>query len=166
MKTMQIRLAAMLTLSGLLSAIAGCGGNPARATAKPSNADFSIEFAMDGSGKPTGMTITPDDGDAWLEVVKQPGPRDNQVVWTSKSEFKIRFGQIDDPQLPLKRNKRLGDEKEDWNLSTKENGQWVYRLRLSQGSGSGKREVVGAKYFVKHLPSGVEFDPVIIVGRY
>ena len=144
MKTMQIRLAAMLILSGLLSAIAGCGGNPARATAKPSNADFSIEFVMDGSGKPTGMTITPDGGDAWLDVVKQPGPRDNQVVWTSKSEFEIRFGQIDDPQLPLKRNKRLGDEKEVWNLSTSENGQWVYRLRLSQGSGSGKREVVGA----------------------
>ena len=105
MKTMQIRLAAMLILSGLLSAIAGCGGNPARATAKPSNADFSIEFVMDGSGKPTGMTIAPDDGDAWLDVVKQPGPRDNPVVWTSKSEFEIRFGQIDDPQLPLKRQK-------------------------------------------------------------
>lgn len=166
MKSMQIRLVATLALSGLLSGLVGCAGTPAQKMVKPSKADFSIEFTLDSGGRPTGMTITPDDGDAWLDVVKQPGPRDNQVVWTSRSEFQIRFGQIDDPQLPLKRNKRLGDEQEAWNPSSKENDQWVYRLKLSQGSGSGRREVVGAKYFVKHLPSAVEFDPVIIVGRY
>jgi len=166
MKSMQIRPVAMLALSGLLSGLVGCADTSAQKMVKPSNADFSIEFALDASGTPTGMTITPDDGDAWLDVVKQPGPRDNQVVWTSRSEFAIRFGQIDDPQLPLKRNKRLGDEQEGWNPASKENDRWVYRLKLSQGSGSGKREVVGAKYFVKHVPSAVEFDPVIIVGRY
>lgn len=166
MKSMQIRLVAMLAVSGLLSGLAGCAGMPEQSVAKPSYADFAIEFLPDGAGSPTGMTIEPDGGDAWLDVVRQPGPRDNQIIWTCKSKFAIRFGQIDDPQQPLKPNKRLGDEKDGWNMAEEKNGQWAYTLRLSQGSGSGKKEVVGAKYFVKHVESGVEFDPVIIVGRY
>jgi hypothetical protein len=163
---MQIRLVATLAVSGLLSGLAGCADTPAQKMVKPSNADFKIEFLLDAAGRPTGMTIEPDGGDAWLEVVRQPGPRDNQIVWTCQSEFAIRFGQIDDPQQPLKKNKNLGDEKEGWNAAEQKDGQWVYTLRLSQGSGSGKKEIVGAKYFVKHSVSGVEFDPVIIVCRY
>jgi hypothetical protein len=163
---MQIRLVALLAVSGLLSGLAGCADTPAQNLVKPSSADFTIKFLPDGAGTPTGMTIEPNGGDAWLEVVRQPGPGDNQITWTGQSKFGIRFGQIDDPQQPLKPNKKLGDESDGWNMAREKNGQWVYTLHLSQGSGSGKKEVVGAKYFVKHVDSGVEFDPVIIVGRY
>jgi hypothetical protein len=133
-------------------------------TKKPSSAEFSIDFI--GTPQPSGMSITPDGGDAWLQVVTKTGDRHNKVVWQSRQAFSIRFGQIDDPTQPLKPGKHLGNEKPDWNDASgpDKDGLWKYTLTLSQGNGR-TPETVAAKYFVKHVASGQVFDPVIIVGR-
>jgi hypothetical protein len=162
MTTFLVRLGFGFTLACLMSGLAGCVDRPIHAMTKPSFADFSIAFA--GAPQPTSMSITPDEGDVWLQVVKTPGPKDNRVTWQSNQKFSIRFGQLDDPNEPLKPGKRLGNEKQDWNDASEKNGAWEYTLTLSQGAGRG-RETIAAKYFVKHVDSGVVFDPVIIVGR-
>jgi hypothetical protein len=164
MKTILVRLGFGLTLACIVGIASGCGGRPLHGMTKPAYADFDIEFKTDGTGKPTSMIITPGDGDAWLQVVKVPGPKDNRITWQSRQNFKIKFGRIDDPSEPLKPGKRLGNEKDGWNEATETGGIWEYTLKLSQGNGRTK-ETVGAKYSVKHVDSGLEFDPVIIVGR-
>jgi len=162
MKTFLVRLGLGFTLACLVSALMGCAGRPIHAMKKPSSADFNIAFA--GTPQPTSMSITPDGGDVWLQVVKAPGPKDNKVTWQSNQKFSVRFGQIDDPTEPLKPGRRLGNEKQGWNDAVETNGVWQYTLELSQGNGHA-HDTVAAKYFVKHVGSGVIFDPVIIVGR-
>lgn len=164
MKNILVRLGFGFMLACMVGVLAGCAGRPLHAMTKPSYADFDIVFKPDRASPPTSMAISPDDGDAWLQVVKVPGPKDNRITWRSEQNFKIRFGRIDDPGEPLKPGKRLGNEKDGWNDATETNGVWEYTLSLSQGNGRTK-ETVGAKYSIKHVDSGVEFDPVIIVGR-
>lgn len=164
MKTILIRLGWGFALAGLVSGLAGCAGRPLQVTTKPSHADFSVAFMPDGAPQPTSMIITPDDGDAWLLVVKTPGPKDNKVVWQSKKNFKIKFVQIDDQTQPLKPGKELGDEKQGWNEARQTNDGWVYTLNLKQGSGHGT-VTVAAKYIVRSDAYNIELDPVIIVGR-
>jgi hypothetical protein len=164
MKTMSIRLGLGLTLVCVIGVLSGCVNEPARVTGKPSHATFQIEFQPDGATPPTGMIITPDDGDVFLRVVRSPGPDDNKVVWQSDQHFRIRFVQIDDQTQPLLPGKELGNEKKDWNEASKKNDVWNYTLNLRPGSGNGK-ETVGAKYLVEHADSRTVFDPVIIVER-
>lgn len=164
MKTMSIRLGLGLTLVCMLGVLAGCACDPVRVTGKPSSAKFTIKFEPGRVTPPTGMIITPDDGDVFLRVVNTPGPDDNKVVWQSDQNFRIRFVQIDNQTQPLLPGKELGNEKKDWNEASNRNGVWTYTLNLRQGSGKG-REVVGAKYLVEHADSRTVFDPVIIVDR-
>jgi hypothetical protein len=165
MKSMSIRVGLGLTLACVIGVLSGCAGEPpVRVTGKPSHATFKIEFQPDRVTPPTGMIITPDDGDVFLRVVRSPGPDDNKVVWQSEQNFRIRFVQIDDQTQPLRPGKELGNEKKDWNEASQRNGVWNYTLNLRQGSGNGK-EVVGAKYLVEHADSSTVFDPVIIVER-
>jgi hypothetical protein len=131
---------------------------------KPSHANFDIVFKPDKPAIPTAMSISPDDGDAMLKVVKSPGSDDNKIVWQSNQQFCVKFVQVDDPSQPLKAGKELGDEKKEWNESKKKGEVWEYTLNLKQGGGHGPETVV-AKYTVKHFDSKLEFDPVIIVGR-
>ena len=164
MKTSLIRLVLALTLACALGAVAGCASHPVCTTGKASHAAFEIKFEPDGAATPTGMIITPDDGDAMLQVVKSPGRGDNKVVWQSSRNFRIKFVQVDDPTQPLKPGKELGDESQGWNDAAKDHGVWQFTLNLRPGRGSA-RETVVAKYFVEHTDSGTVFDPVIIVGR-
>lgn len=164
MKTMSIRLGLGLTLAWVTGALSGCAHEPAHLNGKPSHATFQIAFQPDRVAKPTGMVITPDEGDAFLRVVRSPGPDDNKVIWRSAQSFRIRFVQIDDQTQPLKPGKELGNEKKDWNDASNRNGTWEYTLNLRQGSGN-VTETVAAKYLVEHAGSGTVFDPVIIVAR-
>jgi hypothetical protein len=164
MTTILMRLGSGLTLACVLAVLSGCASNLGCVNGKPSNVTFQIGFQPDGSAKPTGMVITPGDGDAFLQVVKSPGPDDNKILWHSDQDFRIKFVQIDDQTQPLKPGKELGNEKKDWNDASNKNGRYEYTLNLKQGNGRVK-ETVGAKYIVQHVASKVEFDPVIIVGR-
>lgn len=164
MKTYRFRLGLGLVLASMIGAVSGCASHSIQVQAKPSRVTFKIAFESDGAAKPTGMIINPNNGDAFLEVVKEAGPDDNKVVWKSDQNFRIRFVQIDDQTQPLKPGKELGNEKKDWNAASEKAGAWEYTLKLQQGRGSTK-ETVGAKYIVEHVDSGVLFDPVIIVGR-
>lgn len=164
MEIMPNRLVMGLALACLLGALTGCVTDPARATAKPSYATFQIDFQPTDSARPTGMIITPNDGDVFLQVVKSPSHDDNKVIWRSSQNFRVKFVQVDDQTQPLKPGRELGDEKKDWNEATKKHGAWEYTLNLKQGSGSA-RETVAAKYFVEHYDSKAVFDPVIIVNR-
>jgi hypothetical protein len=164
MKTMSIRLGMGLTLACVIGILSGCVNDPVRVTGKPSHATFTIKFEPERVTPPTGMIITPGDGDVFLRVVRTPGPDDNKVVWQSDQNFRIRFVQIDDQTQPLRPGKELGNERKDWNEASQKNGVWGYTLKLRQGSGNGT-ETVGAKYLVEHADSGTVFDPVIIVER-
>ncbi len=164
MNTNLIRLCRGFALVCLVGGLAGCANRPLQVMTKPSHADFDIVFQPDGAPQPTSMVITPDDGDAWLVVVKVPGPKDNKVVWQSEKNFKIKFVQIDDQTQPLKPGKELGDEKQGWNEAKQTNDGWVYTLNLKQGSGHGT-VTVAAKYIVRSDAYNIELDPVIIVGR-
>ncbi|MGB7738688.1 MAG: hypothetical protein WBM03_06200 [Steroidobacteraceae bacterium] len=164
MTNILIRLGLGLTLACALVVLSGCVCDPVSVTAKPSKADFKITFTPERATKPTGMTITPNDGDAFLQVVQSPGPDDNKILWYSDQNFRIKFVQIDDQTQPLKPGKELGNEKKDWNDASTKNGRYEYTLNLKQGNGRTK-ETVGAKYIVQHVASLVDFDPVIIVGR-
>ena len=164
MKTILVRLGVGIMLTCIVGMLAGCAGQPTQAKSAPSYATFVITFQPDPPARPTGMAIQPDDGNVVLEVVKRPGPDDNKVVWQSAQKFSIRFGQLCDPSQPLPPGAELGDEGKGWNDAKEKHGVWEYRLNLKQGNGHTK-ETVTAKYSVKHGDSGVEFDPIIIVGR-
>jgi hypothetical protein len=171
MKTILVRLGIGIMLTCIVGMLAGCAGQPTQAKSAPSYATFVITFQPDPPARPTGMEIQPDDGNVVLEVVKRPGPDDNKVVWQSAQKFSIRFGQLCDPSQPLPRGGELGDEGKDWNVAKEKDKVWEYTLNLKQGNGPTK-ETVSAKYSVrhcdpgaKHCESGVEFDPIIIVGR-
>lgn len=164
MNVINYRLAVGLALAFLFGAVAGCGSNPARVAVKPSKVDFTIEFKPDDSTTPTGMAITPDEGDAILQVVTSPGSKDNKVIWFSRQNFQIKFVQVDDQTQPLKPGKELGDENRDWNDAKPKSGGWEYTLKLRQRTGNEPETVVG-KYIVRHVGSGKEFDPVLIVRR-
>jgi hypothetical protein len=165
MGTMQKHLGIGLVLACAFGLVAGCAGNPAQVTGKRSYADFKISFLPARSAVPTDMVITPDDGDAFLEAVMTASANDNRITWTSDKHFQVRFVQVDDQDKPLRKGKELGDEKQDWNDSTKDGDAWVYTLRLKAGSGRKQKETVAAKYFVKLVSPEVVFDPVIIVRR-
>jgi hypothetical protein len=158
------RLAVDLALALLFGAVAGCGSNPAQVAVKPSKADFTIEFTPDNSTTPTGMAIAPDEGDAFLEVVKNPGSNDNKVIWFSRQNFQVKFVQVDDQTQPLKPGKELGDENRDWNDAKPKSGGWEYTLKLRQRTGNEPETVVG-KYIVRHVGTGKDFDPILIVRR-
>ena len=171
MKTIRVRLGIGIMLTCIVGMLAGCAGQPTQAKSAPSYATFVIAFQPDPPAKPTGMAVQPDDGNVVLEVVKRPGPNDNKVVWQSDQKFSIRFGQLCDPSQPLPPGGELGDEGKDWNVAKEKDKVWEYRLNLKQGNGPTK-ETVSAKYSVrhcdpgaKHCESGVDFDPIIIVGR-
>jgi hypothetical protein len=165
MDTMQKRPGLGLVLACVLGLLAGCADNPVQAADKRSYADFDIAFLPAGSAVPTGMVITPDDGDALLEAVMTTNANDNRITWKSDKHFQVRFVQVDDQDQPLRPGKELGDEKKDWNDSTKDGDVWVYTLRLKASSGKQQKETVAAKYFVKLVSPEVVFDPVIIVRR-
>jgi hypothetical protein len=162
---MQKRARIGFVLVCVLGFLAGCAANPAQATGKRSYADFDIAFLPAGSAVPTGMAITPDDGDAFLEAVMTTNANDNRITWKSDKHFQVRFVQVDDQDQPLRPGKELGDEKKDWNDSTQVGKDWVYTLRLKASSGRSQKETVAAKYFVKLVSPEVIFDPVIIVRR-
>ncbi len=164
MKTMLVRLGCAIMLTCIVGLIAGCAGRPMQAKSAPSYATFVITFQPDSPARPTGMEIEPDDGNVVLQVVKQPGPDDNKVVWQSNQRFSIKFGQLCDPSQPLPPGGELGDEGKDWNEAKEKHGVWEYRLNLKQGNGRTK-ETVSAKYSIRHVDSGVDFDPILIVGR-
>jgi len=164
MKAFLVRLGFGFMLACLVSGLTGCAGRPLQVMTKPSHADFNIAFLPDGAPQPTSMSIAPDDGDAWLLVVRTPGPKDNKVIWQSKKNFKIKFVQIDDQTQPLKPGKELGDEKQGWNEAKQTSDGWEYKLNLKQGGGHGTETVV-AKYIVRNDTYNIELDPVIIVGR-
>jgi hypothetical protein len=165
MDTMQKHTGIGLVLVCVLGLLAGCAGTPAQVTGKRSYADFDIAFLPAGSTVPTDLVITPDDGDAFLEAVMTTNANDNRITWKSARHFQVRFVQVDDQDKPLRPGKELGDEKKDWNDSTRVGNDWVYTLRLKASSGRKQQETVAAKYFVKLVSPEVIFDPVIIVRR-
>lgn len=165
MDTMQKHVGVGLVLGCIFGLLAGCGSNPVHATGRPSSADFDIAFLPAGSAVPTDMAITPDDGDAFLDAVVTTNASDNRITWKSARRFQVRFVQVDDQDKPLRPGKELGDERQDWNDSTKVGDAWVYTLRLKASSGRKQKETVAAKYFVKLVSPEVIFDPVLIVRR-
>jgi len=165
MDSMQKHTGIGLVLVCVLGLLAGCGSNPVHAQGKPSYADFDIEFRPKDSAVPREISITPNDGDAFLDAVVTTNANYNRITWKSARHFQIRFAQVDDQDKPLRPGKELGDEKQDWNDSTKVGDAWVYTLRLKAGSGKKQKETVAAKYFVKHVSPEVIFDPVLIVRR-
>lgn len=165
MDTMQKCARIGFVLVCVLGFLAGCAGNPAQLSDKRSYQDFDIAFLPANSAVPTGMVITPDEGDAFLEAVMTTNANDNRITWKSDKHFQVRFVQVDDQDKPLRPGKELGDEKKDWNDSTQVGNDWVYTLRLKPSSGSKQKETVAAKYFVKLVSPEVIFDPVIIVRR-
>jgi len=154
-----------LVLACAFGLAAGCANNPVRATGKPSYADFDIAFLPASSAVPTGIVITPDGGDAFLEAVMTTSANDNRITWKSDKHFQIKFVQVDDQDKPLRPGKELGDEKKEWNDSKQVGNDWEYTLRLKASSGRKQKETVAAKYFVKLVSPEVIFDPVIIVRR-
>ena len=165
MDTMQKHQGIGLVLACVIGLLAGCVSNSGHVTGKRSYADFDIAFLPANSAVPTDMVITPDEGDAFLEAVMTTNANDNRIVWTADKHFQVRFVQVDDQDQPLRPGKELGDEKKDWNDSTKVGNEWVYTLRLKTSSGRKQKETVAAKYFVKLVSPEVIFDPVIIVRR-
>ncbi len=115
MKTILVRLGFGIMLACIVGMVSGCAGRPMQAKSAPSYATFVITFQPDSPARPTGMEIQPDDGNVVLQVVKQPGPDDNKVVWQSNQRFSIKFGQLCDPSQPLPPGGELGDEGKDWN---------------------------------------------------
>lgn len=164
-----------LAAMGVAAVVTGCVadgvGAGSNLTSKPSYADFNITIdATDPADRQ--IVVAPNEGDAWLEAVKEPGPDDNRIVWKSTASFSIKFVSIDDQT----RNPRkgIGDEQNGWNDARPDGNGYLYRVSLDNGKGNRRKTIRGVKYLVKSPagcddtlpgPNCVVLDPVIIV-RY